>query len=90
MVLRHFRHYKNMCKDDVHVRIVGHDIVLSLRTLRQARLRASFFDVSVSVCAFLFFKPIYLYIIIYRPSIDHPSLPPSLMYSAHQIINRCT
>jgi hypothetical protein len=36
VVLRHFRHYKNMLKDEVHVRIVGHDIVLSLRTLRQA------------------------------------------------------
>ncbi len=35
VVLRHFRHYKNMLKDEVHVRIVGHDIVLSLRTLRQ-------------------------------------------------------
>lgn len=36
VVLRRFRHYKNMLKGDtVHVRIVGHDIVLSLRTLRQ-------------------------------------------------------
>lgn len=41
MVLRRFRHYKNMLKGDaVHVRVVGHDIVLSLRTLRQVGRQA--------------------------------------------------
>jgi DNA replication licensing factor MCM2 len=38
VVLKQYRHYKAMLKDEVHVRIVGHEIVLSLRTLRQIHL----------------------------------------------------
>lgn len=38
VVLKHFRHYKTMLRDQVHVRIVGHQIVLSLRLLRQSHL----------------------------------------------------
>jgi len=38
VVLKHYKHYKTMLRDEVHVRIVGHEIVLSLRLLRQSHL----------------------------------------------------
>jgi hypothetical protein len=38
VVKRQFPHYRNMMKDDVHVRITGVVIIDDLRSLRQVRV----------------------------------------------------